>query len=290
MREEIILTCAVTGAGETADKSPHVPVTPKAIAEAALEAREAGAAVAHIHVRDPETGKADRRFELYAEVVQRVQEAGSDLILNLTAGMGADFVPSSENAALGGEGSDMADARERVAHVLELKPELCTLDCGSMNYATMAYISTPDQLREMSRLIREAGVKPEIECFELGHIWLAQTLINEGLISKPPLFQLCMGIPFGAPATTANLLTMRDNLPEDAQWAAFAIGRMEMPFVAQSLILGGHVRVGLEDNLYLERGVKASNGMLVEKARGMVETLGSRTVAPARAREILGLR
>ncbi len=287
MRQEIILTCALTGAGETAEKSPHIPVTPKAIAEAALEAREAGAAVAHIHVRDPKTGKAARRFELYAEVVERIRAAGSDLILNITAGMGADFCPDPGNPAQSGPGSDMADARERVAHVLELMPELCTLDCGSMNYAQAAYISTPDQLREMARLIRDAGIKPEIECFELGHIWLAKTLIDEGLIAGTPLFQLCMGIPFGAPATAANLLAMVDNLPQSAQWAAFAIGRMEMPFVAQSLLLGGHVRVGLEDNLYLERGVLASNGMLVDKARSIVEMLGSTTVPPARAREML---
>lgn len=287
MRQEIILTCALTGAGETAEKSPHVPVTPKAIAEAALEAREAGAAVAHIHVRDPKIGKAARRFELYAEVVERIRAAGSDLILNITAGMGADFCPDPGNPAQAGPGSDMADARERVAHVLELMPELCTLDCGSMNYAQAAYISTPDQLREMARLIRDAGIKPEIECFELGHIWLAKTLIHEGLIAGTPLFQLCMGIPFGAPATAANLLAMVDNLPQSAQWAAFAIGKMEMPFVAQSLLLGGHVRVGLEDNLYLERGVLASNGMLVDKARGIVEMLGATTVPPARAREML---
>jgi uncharacterized protein (DUF849 family) len=289
MRHEVILTCAVTGAGDTSGKSPHVPVTPKEIAESALAARDAGAAVVHIHVRDPETGKGAREFELFAEVVERVRTAGSDVILNLTAGMGADFVPSTDNPALGGEGSDMADAFGRVAHVLELKPELCTLDCGSMNYADTAYVSTPDQLREMAAYIRDAGVKPEIECFELGHIWLAKALMAEGLIAEPPLFQLCMGIPFGAPATTANLLTMRDNLPQGAQWAAFAIGKMEMPFVAQSLLLGGHVRVGLEDNLYLEKGVQATNSQLVDKARTIVETLGSRTVTPDRAREMLRL-
>ena len=289
MRNEVILTCAVTGAGDTSGKSPHVPVTPKEIAESALAARDAGAAVVHIHVRDPKTGKGAREFELYAEVVERVRTADSDVILNLTAGMGADFVPSTDNPALGGEGSDMADAFGRVAHVLELKPELCTLDCGSMNYADTAYVSTPDQLREMAAFIRDAGVKPEIECFELGHIWLASTLLAEGIIAHPPLFQLCMGIPFGAPATTANLLVMRDNLPQGAQWAAFAIGKMEMPFVAQSLLLGGHVRVGLEDNLYLEKGVQATNSQLVDKARTIVETLGARTVTPDRARELLGL-
>lgn len=290
MKKEIILSCAITGAGDTAGRSPHVPVTPGQIAESAIEAAEAGAAVVHIHVRDPETGKTARRHELYAEVVELIRSSGSDVILNLTAGMGADFIPSEENPATGGEGSDMADAYERVAHVLELKPELCTLDCGSMNYSDAAYVATPDQLREMARLIRDAGVKPEVECFELGHIWLAGTLMEEGLIAEPPLFQLCMGIPFGAPATTANLLAMRDNLPVGALWAAFAIGQMEMPFVAQSMLIGGHVRVGLEDNLYLEKGVMATNRQLVEKARCIVESLGARTVTPNRARQILGLK
>lgn len=289
MLDEIILTCAITGAGETREKSPHVPVTPAQIADSAIAAAEAGAAVAHIHVRDPQTGKAARSHDLYAEVVERIRASNSDVILNLTAGMGADFVPSPENPALAGEGSDMAGAHERVAHVLGLQPELCTLDCGSLNYADSAYISTPDQLREMARLIDKAGVKPEIECFELGHIWLAETLIEEGCISTPPLFQLCMGIPYGAPATTANLLAMRNSLPAHAHWAAFAIGRMEMPFVAQSMLLGGHVRVGLEDNLYLKRGVKATNEQLVEKAKRIVEDLGGQLVTPNRARQILGL-
>lgn len=289
MLDEIVLTCAVTGAGKTRDKSPHVPVTPKEIAASALAAAEAGAAVAHIHVRDPQTGEAARRYELYAEVVERVRASNSNVILNLTAGMGGDFVPSPDNSALAGPGSDMADAHERVAHVVELKPELCTLDCGSLNYADTAYISTPDQLREMARRIADAGVKPEIECFELGHIWLARTLIEEGYISSPPLFQLCMGIPYGAPATAANLLAMRNGLPGNAHWASFAIGKMEMPFVAQSMLLGGHVRVGLEDNLYLHKGVKATNEQLVKKAKRIVEDLGGRLVSPDRARQILGL-
>lgn len=290
MLKEIILTCAVTGAGEIQEKSPHVPVTPVEIADSAIEAGETGAAVVHIHVRDPETGKAARQYELYSEVVERIRASKSDVILNLTAGMGADFIPSRENPLLGDDGTDMIDAYERVAHVLELKPELCTMDCGSLNYSDTVYIATPDQLREMSRLIRDAGVKPEIECFELGHIWLARTLMDEGLIASPPLFQLCMGIPFGAPATTANLLTMRDSLPAGALWASFAIGQMEMPFVAQSMLLGGHARVGLEDNLYLEKGVKATNSQLVEKAVRIIESLGGKIAAPDRARQILGLQ
>ncbi len=183
----------------------------------------------------------------------------------------------------------MADAFQRVAHVLDLKPELCTLDCGSMNYADSAYVATPEQLRVMAGLIKEAGVKPEIECFELGHIWMAKTLIQEGLVSSPPMFQLCMGIPFGAPATPENLLTMRNNLPRDAVWASFAIGRLQMPFVAQSALMGGHVRVGLEDNIYLSKGVQATNAQLVDKASRILSELGVKVVGPAEARDILGL-
>jgi uncharacterized protein (DUF849 family) len=289
MNTDVILTCALTGAGSTANKSPHVPVTPKDIAQSALEAAEAGASIAHIHVRDPQTGAGARDFKLYEETVSRIREANRDLIINLTAGMGADFIPSDTDPGTAGEGSDMAGARERVAHVLELKPELCTLDCGSMNYADSAYVATPDQLRVMARLIQEAGIKPEIECFELGHIWMARTLVQEGLVSSPPMFQLCMGIPFGAPGTPDNLLTMRNNLPQDAVWASFAIGRMQMPFVAQSALMGGHCRVGLEDNLYLSKGVLASNAQLVHKASNILQELGARVVSPAHARDILGL-
>lgn len=289
MNTNTILTCAITGAGNTVDKSPHVPVTPQAIAQSALEAAEAGAAIAHIHVRDPHTGQGARELHLYEEVVSRIREVNTDLIINLTAGMGADFIPAHEDPGQAGEGSDMADAFQRVAHVLELKPELCTLDCGSMNYADSAYVATPEQLRVMAGLIKEAGVKPEIECFELGHIWMAQTLIQEGLVSSPPMFQLCMGIPFGAPATPENLLTMRNNLPRDAVWASFAIGRLQMPFVAQSALMGGHVRVGLEDNIYLSKGVQATNAQLVDKASRILSELGGKVVGPAEARDILGL-
>jgi uncharacterized protein (DUF849 family) len=289
MNTSAILTCAITGAGNTVDKSPHVPVTPQDIADSALEAAKAGAAIVHIHVRDPQTGQGARDFALYEEVVTRIRESKQDVIINLTAGMGADFIPSNEDPGQAGEGSDMADAHARVAHVLDLRPELCTLDCGSMNYADSAYVATPEQLRVMAGLISEAGVKPEIECFELGHIWMAQTLIQEGLIPSPPMFQLCMGIPFGAPATPENLLTMRNNLPRDAVWAAFAIGRLQMPFVAQSALMGGHVRVGLEDNLYLSKGVQATNAQLVDKASRILSDLGGKVAGPAEARDILGL-
>jgi len=289
MKTTPIITCAITGAGDTADKNPAVPVTPKEIAESAIAARKAGAAVAHIHVRDPETGKASRAPELYREVVERIRESGSDVIINLTAGMGGDFVPDENEPNTGGAGSDMAGAEERIAHIRELKPEICTLDCGSMNYADAAYVTTPDQLRTMAAGIAESGVKPEIEVFEMGHVWMAKQLIQEKLIAAPPLFQLCMGIPFCAPATPEAMLTLRNQLPEDAVWAGFGIGRNQFPFAAQALLMGGHMRVGLEDNLYLKKGVAADNVMLVEKAVQLADTLGATPATPDHAREILGL-
>jgi uncharacterized protein (DUF849 family) len=290
MNREVIITCAVTGAGDTADRHPVLPVTPEAIAQAALDAHTAGAAIAHIHVRDPVTGRAARRLALYQEVVERIRATGSEVILNLTAGMGGDFVPDAQKPWHGGPGTDMATVEERLAHVVELRPEICTLDCGSMNYAASAYVSTPDMLRGMAAIIRDAGIKPEIEVFELGHIWLAKQLIEEGLILPPPMFQLCMGIPYGAEADPRAVLAMRDLLPPGSSFAAFGIGRMQMPMVAQAMLLGGHVRVGLEDNLYLERGVLASNPQLVERAASIVRLLGGRVLSPPEARARLGLR
>ena len=289
MNTEVVVTCAVTGAGDTVGKHPGVPVTPAQIAEAALEAARAGAAVAHIHVRDPATGKAARDLALYREVVERVRASGTDVILNLTAGMGGDFVPDATEPWRGGPGTDMASVEDRLAHVVELRPEICTLDCGSMNYAATAYVSTPDMLRGMARIIRDAGVKPEIEVFELGHVWLAKRLIEEGLIGTPALFQLCMGIPYGAEADPRAVLAMRDLLPPGSRFAAFGIGRMQMPMVAQAVLLGGNVRVGLEDNLHLDRGVLATNGQLVERACEIVRLLGARVLGPAEAHARLGL-
>lgn len=289
MQNEVIITCAVTGAGDTRAKNPAVPVTPEEICMSVLEAEKAGAAVAHIHVRDPETGKASRKPEFYRETVERIRETGSNIVINVTAGMGGDFVPDEADPSRGGEGTDMASAQERIEHILELKPEICTLDCGSMNYADAAYITTPDQLRVMAKGIRDAGVKPEVEVFELGHIWMAKQLIAEGLIEEPPLFQLCMGIPFCAPGEPECMMAMRDQLPEGALWAGFGIGRNQFPLAAQAILLGGHMRVGLEDNIYLEKGVLADNAKLVEKAVGLVKTLGAGIASPDRAREILKL-
>ena len=289
MNYEVIITCAVTGSGDTAEKHPDLPKSPEQIAAAAIEAAEAGAAVAHIHVRDPQTGEAGRKLEWYQEVVERVRASSSDVVLNLTTGMGGDFIPDKDDPGKGGPGTDMATPEERLAHVKLLLPEICTLDCGTQNYSTTAYVSTPDMLREMAKIIQGLGVKPELEVFELGQIWFAKQLIKEGLIDEPPLFQLCMGIPWTAEANAENMLALRNMLPENSIWAGFGISRMQMPMVAQAMILGGNVRVGLEDNLYLKRGVLASNGQLVERAVGIIERLGGSIVSPQQTREKLGL-
>ncbi|MBC8258898.1 MAG: 3-keto-5-aminohexanoate cleavage protein [SAR324 cluster bacterium] len=290
MNYDVILTCAVTGSGETAGKHPQLPKTPEEIANAAIEAAEAGAAVAHIHVRDPQTGVAGRKIEWYIEVVERVRASSTDVVINLTAGMGGDYVPHPEDPGRGGPGTDMATPAERLAHIEKLLPEICTLDVGTQNYSDTAYISTPKMLREMAIRIQTCGVKPELEVFELGHIWFAKQLLKEGLIDSPPLFQLCMGIPWTAEANTENILALRNMLPSDAIWAGFGISRMQMPMVAQAMILGGNVRVGLEDNLYLEKGVLASNGQLVERAIEIIYRLGGRVLSPAEARQKLGLK
>ena len=289
MNYEVIITCAVTGSGDTAEKHPDLPKSPNQIADAAIEAAQAGAAVVHIHVRDPQTGEAGRKLEWYQEVVERVRASSTDVVLNLTAGMGGDFIPDKEDPGKGGPGTDMATPDERLAHVKKLLPEICTLDCGTQNYSTSAYVSTPDMLREMAKIIQELGVKPEIEVFELGQIWFAKQLIKEGLIDKPPLFQLCMGIPWTAEANTENMLALRNMLPESSIWAGFGISRLQMPMVAQAMILGGNVRVGLEDNLYLKKGELASNGQLVQRAVEIIESLGGIIVTPQQTTEKLGL-
>ena len=290
MNYDVIITCAVTGSGDAAGKHPRLPKTPEEIANAAIEAALAGAAVAHIHVRDPETGEAARKLEWYEEVVERIRASSTDVVINLTAGMGGDFVPHPEDPGRGGPGTDMATPAERLAHVEKLLPEICTLDVGTQNYSNSAYVSTPEMLREMAKKIQSWGVKPEIEVFELGHIWFAKQLLKEGLIDTPPLFQLCMGIPWTAEANTENMLAFRNMLPENAHWAGFGISRMQMPMVAQAMILGGNVRVGLEDNLYLEKGVLASNGQLVERAIEIIDRLGGRVLSPAETRQKLSLK
>jgi len=292
MNQEVIVTCAVTGAGDTVGKHPAIPVTPQQIADAAIEAAKAGAAIAHMHVRDPGTGKGSRKTEYYREVVKRVRDSGTDVIINLTAGMGGDLEIDDQDPRKAGPGTDLVNALERLVHVEELLPEICTLDCGTLNFGdgNMIYVSTPNQLRAGAKRIRELGVKPELEVFDTGHLWFAKRMHEEGLLEEPPMFQLCLGIPWGAPADTNAMKGMRDMLPAGAVWAGFGIGRMQMPMVAQAVLLGGNVRVGLEDNIWLDRGVHASNGTLVQRAVEIVRLMGARTLTPAEARKKLGLR
>jgi uncharacterized protein (DUF849 family) len=292
MNNEVIITCAVTGAGDTVGRHPGVPVTPEQVADAAIEAAKAGAAVAHVHVRDPETGKGSRDPALFREAVERIRDSGTDVVINLTAGMGGDWVPSDDDPSLPGPGTDMIGPAERLVHVEDLKPEICSLDCGTLNFGggNEIYISTPAYLKAMAEQVKAWGVKPELEVFDLGHIRFARAMIDAGLIEDPPLFQICLGIPWGAGADTATMMAMRDALPDGALWAGFGISRMEMPMVAQAVVLGGNVRVGLEDNLYLDKGVLASNGQLVERAVEIVERLGARVLSPQEARAKLGLK
>jgi uncharacterized protein (DUF849 family) len=289
--EAVFITCAVTGSGDSVGKSRHVPVTPAQIAAAALEAHVAGAAIVHIHVRDPASGAPSRATALYREVVDRIRSRNEEVILNLTGGMGGDLVLGPDEAPLAfGKGTDFVGPRERIAHILELRPEIGSLDCRSLNFDEALYGTTPRYLRDIAAEYRARGVRPEIEVFELGHIELARQLISEGLIAQPALFQLCLGIRYGAPATAQAMLAMRDALPREVRWSAFGVGRMQMPMVAQAVILGGNVRVGLEDNLYLGKGVLASNAQLVERAVKIVELLGARVLSCAETRLQLGLR
>ena len=286
----IFITCAVTGSGDSVKKSPHVPVTPAQIAAAALEAHAAGAAIVHIHVRNPASGAPSREPALYREVFERIRDRNEQVILNLTAGMGGDLYFGPDDAPLQfAAGTDFVGPRERMVHVTELLPELGTLDCGSLNFDESLYGTTPRYLRAMAQEYRRIGVRPEIEVFELGHIELARQLIAEGLIAQPALFQLCLGIRYGAPATGEAMQAMRDALPAGVQWSAFGVGRMQMPMVAQSVLLGGNVRVGLEDNLYLDKGVLATNAQLVERAVRIVELLGAHVQSARETRERLGL-
>ena len=292
MNNEVIVTCAVTGAGDTLGKHPEVPVTPEQISNAAIAAAKAGASVAHIHVRDPETGLGSRDTNLFKEVVERIRDSETDVVINLTAGMGGDWVPSEENPSMPGPGTDMIGPEERLAHVKEIHPEICSLDCGTMNFGNgnEIYISPPGYLREMASMIQEWGVKPELEVFELGQIRFAKQMIKEGLINEPPMFQICLGIPWGAEQTVDAMKVMKDELPTNSSWASFGIGRMQMPMAAAAVAMGGNVRVGLEDNLYLEKGVLASNDQLVTRVIEIIQRMGSRVLSPQETRDKLKLK
>ncbi|WP_434359144.1 3-keto-5-aminohexanoate cleavage protein [Parasalinivibrio latis] len=293
MNRDVIITCAVTGAGDTASRNPNVPVTPREIADSAIEAWNSGAAIAHIHVRDPETKQASRRVELYEEVCEILRASSCDVIINLTAGMGGDlYIGPDEKPTQFCDGTDLIGATERLVHIEALKPEICTLDCGSLNFGNnnLVYVSTPDMLRVGAARIKELGVTAELEIFDTGNLWFALQMKKEGLLQDNAMFQLCQGIPWGAPPEVGILKGMVDMLPENTNWTAFALGRDQLPWAAQSALLGGHVRVGLEDNLYLGKGVMATNGQLVERAVNIVENMGGKVLNPAEAREKLRLR
>jgi len=292
MKREVFITCAVTGSGATQDRSPHVPRSPKEIADSAIEAAKAGAAIVHCHVRDPETGKPSRKVEYYREVTERIREAEVDVVLNLTAGMGGDIIfGPTENPMALSPATDMIGASARVEHVAECLPEICTLDCGTMNFAEADYVmtNTPGMLTAMGRMMTHLGVKPEIEAFDTGHLWYAKQLVEDGVLHGPALVQLCMGVPWGAPDDLNTFMAMVNNVPQDWTFSAFALGRNQMAYAAAAVLAGGNVRVGLEDNLWLGKGQLATNAQLVERAANIIENMGARVIGPDEVRKKLGL-
>ena len=293
MNREVFITAAVTGSGGTQDRSPHVPRSPEQIANAAIDAARAGAAIVHCHVREPDTGAPSRRLELYRELTQRVRESEVDVVLNLTAGMGGDIVFGSPEQPFPVDeaGTDMIGAAARVQHVAECLPEICTLDCGTMNFAEADYVmtNTPGMLEAMGRMMTHLGVKPEIEAFDTGHLWHAKTLVDQGVLDSPALVQLCMGVPWGAPNDLNTFMAMVNNVPDDWTFSAFSLGRDQMAYAAAAVLAGGHVRVGLEDNLWLDKGVLATNAQLVERAATVVTNMGARVIGAAEVRAKLGL-
>ena len=291
MNNKVFISCAVTGSGDTASKHPDLPKTPEQIAKASIEAAKAGAAIAHIHVRE-EDGTPSRRLELYKEVVDRVRSSDTDVVLNLTTGMGGDLDIGEKNPLEFGPLTDMINVMERISNAEQFLPEICTLDCGTLNFGdgSVITVNTPRDLRKAAKKLQEIKVKPEIEAFDLGNMWFGAQLYQEGLLSDPPMFQMCLGIPWGAPAKTTAMIAMLDVMPKNAIWSGFAISRNEMPFVAQTVLLGGNPRVGLEDNLYLSKGKLATNPQLVEKAIKIVHELGSSIMSPQETRDYLKLK
>jgi uncharacterized protein (DUF849 family) len=291
MQRKVMIACAVTGSADTPGKNPAVPVTPAQIAQSAIEAAKAGAAIVHIHVRDPQTTRPSMDVAHYREVVERIRGSGTDVVINLTTGPGARFAPGADDPLKAGPGTNLKTAAERVKHVVELKPEICSLDMGSMNMGGYVFVNTPSTLENMAIAIREAGIVPELEVFETGHLLLAKRLIETGHIKPPGMFQICLGISWAQPATSEAMTYMRNLLPKDSPWFAFGISLHQFPMAAQSVLLGGHVRVGLEDNIYLGKGQLApSNAALVEKAAKIIEVLGDHVATPAEARKMLGTR
>ena len=292
MNREVFITCAITGSGATQDRSPHVPRSPKQIADSAIAAAHAGAAVAHCHVRDPETGAPSRKLAYYREVTERIRTADVDIVLNLTAGMGGDIVFGNAAQPLPlAAGTDMVGATERVAHIADCLPEICTLDCGTMNFAEADYVmtNTPGMLQAMGRMMTELGVKPEIEAFDTGHLWYAKQLVADGVLAPDALVQLCMGVPWGAPDDLNTFMSMVNNVPDTWTFSGFGLGRNQMAYVAASVLAGGNVRVGLEDNLWLGKGVLATNEQLVSRAKTIIESMGARVIGPDEVRAKLGL-
>ncbi|MCY4460136.1 MAG: 3-keto-5-aminohexanoate cleavage protein [Albidovulum sp.] len=293
MNREVFITCAVTGSGGTQDKSLHVPRSPEQIAISATEAARAGAAVVHCHVREPDSGAPSRKLEYYRELTDRIRDADVDVVLNLTAGMGGDIVFGSAESPFPVDetATDMIGAADRMAHIAECLPEICTLDCGTMNFAEADYVmtNTPGMLRAMGQMMTDLGVKPEIEAFDTGHLWFAKQLVTERVLDPDALVQLCMGVPWGAPNDINTFMAMVNNVPSDWTWSAFSLGRDQMPYVAQSILAGGNVRVGLEDNLFLDKGILATNAQLVERAVHIIEGLGAKVIGPEAVREKLRL-
>ena len=292
LNREVFITCAVTGSGSTQDRSQFVPRSPKDIANSAINAAKAGAAIVHCHVRDPETGKPSRNLAYYREVTDRIRDSDVDVVLNLTAGMGGDIVFGGTESPLPvAEGTDMIGAEERVAHIVECLPEICTLDCGTMNFAEADYVmtNTPGMLQAMGSIMTEAGVKPEIEAFDTGHLWYAKQLVEDGIIEEDVLVQLCMGVPWGAPDDLNTFMAMVNNVPENWTFSAFSLGRNQMPYVAAAILAGGNVRVGLEDNLWLKKGVLAKNEDLVLRAKEIIEAMGATVIGPQEVRKKLNL-
>ena len=292
MNREVFITCAITGSGATQDRSPHVPRSPKQIADSAIAAAHAGAAVVHCHVRDPETGAPSRKLAYYREVTERIRAADIDIVLNLTAGMGGDIVFGNAAQPLPlAAGTDMVGATERVAHIADCLPEICTLDCGTMNFAEADYVmtNTPGMLQAMGRMMTELGVKPEIEAFDTGHLWYAKQLVADGVLAPDALVQLCMGVPWGAPDDLNTFMSMVNNVPDTWTFSGFGLGRNQMAYVAASVLAGGNVRVGLEDNLWLGKGVLATNEQLVSRAKTIIESMGACVIGPDEVRAKLGL-